>query len=194
MRRMRMRPIPSPSSCAAITISALLSICRPRNIRLFAAPVGLIHFHHSGEAIPARSHHGAPKFVQPSPRGIVTPQAQHPPQSYSAGTVFLAGDCPHRTEPKRERFTGVLKDCPGRHRTLILATRTLQQHPTHGPGLPPTTPRTPKPIRPPQSDQIFAAGRFCRKARLKFGEISWIILHGWPYYILGSPESSRYPI
>src|SRR5258705_13369046 len=32
------------------------------------------------------------------------------------------------------------------------------------------------------------------KARLKFGKTSWIILYGRPYYILGSPESSRYTI
>ena len=190
---MRMRPIPSPSSCAAITISALFSVCRPANALLFAAPVRLVHFHHSGEAIPARSHHGAPQFMQPSPRGVVTPQAQHPLESDSAGAVLLAGDCPHRPEPNRERFARVLEDCPGRHRALVSATRTLQQHPAHRPGLPPTAPRTPKTIRPPQPDQILPASCLCRKARLKFGQISRIILHGRPYYILGSPESSRYP-
>src|SRR5450759_1023132 len=166
----------------------------PANVRLLAAPVGLVHLHYSRETVPARSHHGPPKFMEPSPRGIVTPQAQHPLQPYSAGTVFLAGDCPHRTEPNRQWFTGVLKDRPCRHRTLIAATCTLQQHHAYWPSLPPTTPRTPKPIRPPQPDQILPAGRLCRKARFKFSQIPWIILHSTPYYILGSPESSRYSI
>jgi hypothetical protein len=70
----------------------------------------------------------------------------------------------------------------------------LQQHPAHWPGLPPATPRTPKTIRPPQPDQILSASCLCRKARLKFGQISWVIFHRRLYYILGSPESSRYPI
>jgi hypothetical protein len=45
------------------------------NALLFTAVERLIHFHASGESIPARSHHGAPQFMQPSPRGVVTPQA-----------------------------------------------------------------------------------------------------------------------
>jgi L-alanine-DL-glutamate epimerase-like enolase superfamily enzyme len=52
----------------------------------------------------------------------------------------------------------------------------------------------PKTIRPPQPNEILSASRLRRKARLKFCQISWIILHDTPYYILGSPESSRYPI
>src|SRR5437868_11288 len=132
--------------------------------------------------------------MQPSPSGIVAAQAQHPLESYSAGTILLARDCPHRPEPNRERFACVLEDCPCRHRALTPATRTLQQNPACWPGLPPATPRTPKTIGPPQPDQIFPARCLCRKLRLKFSQISWIIAHSRPYYILGSPESSRYPI
>ena len=107
-------------------------------------------------------------------------------------TILLARDSPHRPKPNRERFASVLEDGPGRYRALTPATRTLQQHPAYGPGLPPATPRTPKTFRPPQPDQIFPASCLRRKARFKFGQISWIILHGSPYYILGLPESSRY--
>src|SRR5215208_4520356 len=171
----------------------LVAALPPSNACLVAAPVRLVHFHSSRKAVPARSHHRSSQFMQPSPGGIVTPQAQYPLQSYCAGTVLLAGDCPHRPEPNRERLTGVLEDCPGRNRALITATRTLQQHLAHWPSLPLPTPRTPKPIRPPQPDQIVSASCLGRKAPLKFRQISWIILHGRSYYMLRSPESSRYP-
>src|ERR1035441_3029082 len=164
------------------------------NALLFATPVCLVHFHHSGEAVPPRPHHGTPQFMQPSPRGVVAPQAQNPLEADSAGTVLLAGDCPHRPKPNRQRFACVLENCSGCHRTLIPATCTLPQQPTHRPVLPSATTRATKTIRPPQPHEIFPAGCLCRKARLKFGQISGIILHGRPYYILGLPESSRYPI
>ncbi|MGA2580975.1 MAG: hypothetical protein ABSH24_33835, partial [Bryobacteraceae bacterium] len=38
------------------------------------------------------------------------------------------------------------------------------------------------------------AGRVVREAGFEFGQISRVILHRPPYYILGSPESNGYPI
>ncbi len=131
--------------------------------------------------------------MQPSPGRVVTAQAQLSLQPYSAGSVLLGGDCPHRPKPNRERFPSVLEDGSSCHRALIPATRTLQQHPAHWPGLPTSTPRTPKTLRPPQPYQVLSATCLCREARLKFGQISWIILHRRPYYILGPPRSFLAP-
>src|SRR5512132_2174842 len=111
----------------SIHTQRLASPLTSSNALLLAAPVCLVHFHHPGEAIPPRSHHGTPQFMQPSPRGVVAPQAQHPLEPDSAGTVLLAGDCPHRPKPNRQRLACVLEDRPGRHRALIPAPRTLPQ-------------------------------------------------------------------
>lgn len=132
--------------------------------------------------------------MQPGPCRLVAPQAQFPLQSDRAGAIFLARHRPHRPKPNRQRFACVLEDCPSRHRALITATRTLQQYAPHRPVFSPITTGTTKPIWPPQPDQKIPAGCFRRKARLKFSQISGVILHGRPYYILGSPESSKYPI
>ena len=96
--------------------------------------------------------------LQPSPRRVVTPQAQHPLQSDGAGPVLLTGDCPHRSKPNRERFTGALKNCPRGDRALVLANRALPQQRAHRPSFPLATPRALKAIRPPQPDQIFLGG------------------------------------
>src|ERR1043166_4183194 len=82
------------------------------NTLLFAAPVCLVHFYHPGEAIPPRSHHGTPQFMQPSPRRVVSAQPQNTLEADSAGTVLLAGDCPHRPKPNGQRFAVSWKIVP----------------------------------------------------------------------------------
>src|SRR5215471_2321607 len=148
----------------------------PSNPFLFAAPVGLVHFHPPSQAIPARSNHGAPQLVQPSPGGIIAAQAQPPLDSDGTRTILLARDRPHGPKPKPQRFARVLEDRPGRHRTLSPAPSALQQNPTHWPALPSATLRTPKTIGPPQLYQIFPAAFFRREACLKFGQMPWIVL------------------
>src|SRR3974390_1764438 len=166
----------------------------PSHPFLFAAPEGLVDFYRSRQALPPRSHRGSSQFVQPGPGRIVAAQAQCPLDTHGAGAVLLTRDGPHRPKPKRQRFAGVLEDRSCRYRALMPATGALQQSPTHRPTLPPATLRAQKATRPPQLYQLVPTGRLCREAGLKFGQIPRIVLHERPYYILGLPESSRYPI
>ena len=54
--------------------------------------------------------------------------------------------------------------------------------------------RTAETLRPAQRGQIVATGLFAGEAYLELEQVAWIILHEGAYYILGSPESSGYPI
>ena len=163
------------------------------NALLQAAQVGLVYLDSPGQAIPVRAHHGASQFMQPRPSRLVTPQPQHPLEAHGAGTVLLAGHPPDRPEPKCQGLAGVLKDRPGRHRTLVVATRTLQQNAGLRPTFPPATARAAKAVRPTEPKQILPAGLLRRKASLKFHQIPRKILHRGPYYRLWLPESSEYP-
>src|SRR5215813_4993649 len=172
---MRMRPIPFPSSCAAITSSTLLSVCRPR-VPSSSLP----------QKVSSTSTDPARRFRPGRTMAIVAAQAQLPLDPDGAGTVLLACDSPHRPKPKRQRFARVLEDCPCCHRALVPATSALQQNPPHRPTLPPATSWTPKTIRPTQLHQILPAGCLCREAGLKFGPIPRVVLHGphttsWAY-------------
>src|SRR5262249_44822319 len=180
---MRMRPIPFPSSCAAITSSTLLSVCRPR-VPSSSLP----------QKVSSTSTDPARRFRPGRTMAIVAAQAQLPLDPDGAGTVLLVGATPHPPNQRRGGFARVLKDCPCCPRALVPAPSALQQNPPPRPPLPPATSWTPKPIRPTQLHQILPAGRRCREAGLKFGPIPRIVLHERPYYILGLPESSRYPI
>ena len=74
------------------------------------------------------------------------------------------------------------------------ATSAFEPHLAHRPSSFMPASRTAESVRPAQAEQIVAAGLFAGEARLEFKQISWIILHKVAYYILGSPESSGYPV
>ena len=54
--------------------------------------------------------------------------------------------------------------------------------------------RTAESVRPAQGEQIVATGFFGGETRLELKQIARVILHEATYYILGSPESSGYPL
>ena len=118
-----------------------------RDSLLQAAEICLIHLIHldsPSQPVAVWAHHGTSQLMQPRPGRFVTPQLQHPLEAQGARTVLLARDPSCRPEPKGKGFAGILKDRPGRHRTLVAATRTLQQNDRYRPGPPPATARTTK--------------------------------------------------
>ena len=137
--------------------------------------------------------HSAPKLVQPSPGRLVAAQAQHPLQSQCTRPVLLAGEPPHCSKPTLERLAGVLKDCACCRRSLMPAACTLQQHRAHRPGFVMPASRTTKTLRPAELTQILPTGLLASETRLELGQIPGIIFHRPRSYILGSPESSKYP-
>src|ERR1039457_3651510 len=81
-----------------------------------------------------------------------------------------------------------------RDRRLIPAGGALQPNRSQRPRPGPAATRAPKPVQPPQSKQVVTAGGPVRETGLELGQIPRIILHRLLYNILGSPESSKYPI
>ena len=119
--------------------------------------------------------------------------SQHPLQSQCTRPVLLAGEPPHGSKPTLERLAGVLKDCACCRRSLMPAACTLQQHRAHRPGFVMPASRTTKTLRPAELTQILPTGLLASETRLELGQIPGIIFHRPRSYILGSPESSKYP-
>ena len=122
---------------------------------------------------------------------MVSPGAM---QTQRADPVLLRSDVPDRPEPQPQRLTCVLEDRAGGHRRLPPAASAFEPHFAHRPSPLMPASRTAETLRPAQRGQIVATGLFAGEACLELEQVAWIILHEGAYYILGSPESSGYPI
>src|SRR5271157_872573 len=156
--------------------------------------IGLVHLDCAREPIASRTHHRPPQFVQPRPSCLVTSQSQHPLQAQGTGSVLLTGDPPHGSKPQDERLASILEYRPGRDRRLISAGGALQQNRSQRPRPGPAATRAAITVRPAQSKQVVTAGGLVSESGLELGQILRVILHRLLYNILGSPESSKYPI
>src|SRR5712692_7962885 len=157
----RIRPIPGPSACAAITTKALLDFCRPPTKPSAKPPrkVSSTYFNPATQPIPVWPDHRPPQLVQPGPGRLVAPQSQNALQAERTGTILLAGDVPHGAKPRHQRFARVLKNRPGRGRGLTTGNCDTDT-PPHAP-LPP--PRLDKPgQRNPPGQR--SASRYARHA------------------------------
>jgi len=161
--------------------------------RLLAANVCPIDFHCAFKSISSRSYHGMTQLVQPHPRGSVTSQPQSPLKPKGADPMFLISHIPHSPEPNVQRFSRILKDCAGRHRSLQAAFLAVEQSTGRSPSRGGLTGRAQKTFRPPKCYQILYAGLFPCKPALKLHNGPRVIFHTREYYILGSLESSAYP-
>src|SRR5436305_9406639 len=160
---------------------------------LQTAQISFVHFHPPRQSITARSYHRSPELVQPRPRRFVAAQPQHPLQPQSTGTVFLAGQPIHGPEPVHQRLARVLENRARGHRRLVTTRLALHQPRPHRPEVPACAARAAKAFRPSQPEQVVPARLLGIKPSLEFAQIPWIVLHTAPYYILGLPESSKYP-
>jgi len=134
--------------------------------------------------------------VKPSPGLFVTPQAQHPLHDQGAGAVLLGDHAPRGLEPQPQWATCVLENRPGYDRGLMTDDRTpayLQQHPAQRPILFTTTARTPKPIGPPEAEQILPTSFLCGKTGFKLRQLPRVIFHSGAILHLVVSESREYP-
>lgn len=152
--------------------------------RLSTAYIRFIHLHAARQLIPARSHHGPSQSMEPLPGGLVTAQAQHPLQTQSIGTIFLAGNVPHGPKPKGQRFMGPMEDCPCGDRGLSATLLTMPQPSFRLPSVLALAFWTNKTIRPTKHGQVFQAGRLRSKSFFKFCQGPGIIFHDPKHYIL----------
>src|SRR5579883_2548151 len=150
--------------------SLLLGLPTPHTL-FYAAEIRFIYFDRPSEPVPARPHHRPAQFMQPSPGGLVTSQAQYPLQPQSADAVLLRGHPPHRPKPKHERGVRILEDRPCRHRDLAGATRTS----------------------PADQKQIVPAYLLRAESCFELRQRTGILLHRPAYYRLRLGESSGYP-
>jgi len=161
--------------------------------RLLAANVCLIDFHCAFKSISIRSYHGMTQLVQPHPSGSVTSQPQRPLKPKGADPMFLIRHIPHSPEPNVQRFSRILKDGAGRHRSLQAAFLAVEQSTSRSPSRGGLTGRAHKTFGPPKCYQVLYASFFPCKSALKLHNGPRVIFHTREYYILGSLESSAYP-
>src|ERR1035437_9947902 len=152
--RIRIRPIPGPSSWAATTISAFFKLSRPGTPLLQPTQIAFVHLDPAGEQIAPRPHHGAAQFMQPRPGRLIALQTQHSLQPQRADTVLLTAPPPYGLKPQPQRSAGVLKNRPRRHRGLMSTVTTAQQYRSNRRTLSAPAAWTTKAIRPTQLQQI----------------------------------------
>lgn len=134
---------------------------------LRAADVRLIYLYRSRKPVAPRAYHCTPQFMEPSPSGAVTAQTQVALQSDCANAVLPACHMPYCPEPHMERFVRVLKNGPGRYRSLIIAVPATVKASFGVPSLAGTASGTPKATRPAQFRQVLKAGFFRSEALFK---------------------------
>ena len=128
--------------------------------RLFSPYIGFVDLDLSRKAIPSRSDHGPPKFMEPGPGSEITAESEKSLQTQRTGACFLIGCKPHSSKPHTQRLAGILKDGPGRHRHLVATSSTNQQVTFGWPSLCSLTPGTDEPQRPTQSEEVVSARLF----------------------------------
>src|SRR6266699_4663841 len=165
----------------------------PTRAFLNAPDVGFVHLDASRQTVPPRSHHRATQLVQPRPCCLVASQSKYPLQPQGAGPVLLRRNPVHRAKPIHQGLARVLEDRPCCHRGLVATFAALQQHRSHWPVSIALTTRAAKTLRPAKPEQVVAARLLRRELGIELAQIAREFLHRPPYYILGLPESSKYP-
>src|SRR5450755_1442737 len=170
----------------AFRLSASLSLFQ-------AAQIRFIHFHPPTQTIPAWPHHRSPQLVQPRPGRLVAAQPQHSLQPQRTGPVLLARQPVNGPEPIHQRFARVLENRPCRHRCLMTTFLALHEHRPYRPEVTAAATRAAKAFWPSKLEQILPARLLGIKPCFELAQIPRIFLHSPTYYMLGSPESSKYP-
>ena len=160
---------------------------------LFSSNVGLIHFNRTSKSVPSRPDHCTSKLMQPCPGRFVAAKSKNSLKPLRTRTVLLAGDPPDRAEPHRQRKARPFKNRPGFSRDLIATPGTFAQTTARQPALRGLTSRADESLRPPQTIQVFHAGRLRGESPIEFGQSFRIIIHNLAYYILGMVDSRGYP-
>src|SRR5450631_174226 len=193
IRFIRIRPIPGPSSCAAITIKDLRSVCRPR----FPSSMPPRYVSSTSTRPLSRSRLGRTialrNLCSHVQRRFIAAQPQHSLQPQGTGSVFLARQPVHGPEPVHQRFARVLENRPCRHRCLMTTFLALHEHRPYRPEVTAAATRAAKAFWPSKLEQILPARLLGIKPCFELAQIPRIFLHSPTYYMLGSPESSKYP-
>ena len=193
IRAKRIRPIPFPSSWAAIMTKALAFAATTTRTFGNSTQKRFIHLHFALQPITPWPNHGPPEFRQQSPSGLIASQAQHPLQSQSARAILLTPSHPTGPEPNSPWFVGVLKNRPCRYRSLVTTVSADPSVTLRRPCRFCVAARTIETIRPTQFKQVFTTGCLGREFGFKIqnrrGNSSATPIHYWLWQV----ESTGYP-
>jgi hypothetical protein len=73
--------------------------------RFSTAHIRFIHLHAARQLIQTRFHHGLSQSMELLPSHLVIAKAQHPLQTQSIDTIFMAVNVSHGPKPKGQRLT-----------------------------------------------------------------------------------------
>jgi hypothetical protein len=75
----------------------------------------------------------------------------------------------------------------------MTARRALQKHAPQRPIFLTSTPRTAKPVGPPEAEKILAASLLGGKTRFELNQVPWVVFHSAALLYLVVGESRGYP-
>jgi hypothetical protein len=145
--------------------------------RAFTTNISLVYFDSPRQVVSPWPYHSYSKLMQPSPRGMITPQTQNSLKTQSIGAIFLVCDMPHCFKPEPQGLSCIVKKGSSSNRGLPQAMFALKQPSccsasfaaaTHGAG---------NSIRPPEANEIVNTGFFCRETISEVSKVYWEILH-----------------
>ena len=167
-RGIRYPPHPDPSDAFPILLSShnnqslILCLTAP-DASLRTAEIGFVHLHSARQPVSSRSHHRPPQLMQPSPSGLVAPQAEDALQAQSTPSALLAGHEPHRLKPGSQRLPRAFENRSCDRRGLPLTSGASEHAPRGHPGTPSVTRWALEAVRPPKPSKIGGARRLRRK-------------------------------
>jgi len=148
-----------------------------------ASQISLVNLNSSRQSVSARSNHGSPDLMEPSPRRFVTSEAKDTLEPKSTCSVFLGYNPPDSSKPNSQRFSCSLKNGSSNNRCLVSANGTLIKNFSNRPGFSSTATGATKSIRPTQAKKIFTAPFFGGEACLKLNKCTGIVFHTPAYYM-----------
>jgi hypothetical protein len=108
---------------------------------------------------------------------VIAAQVQNPLQAQGTGSVFLAGDVPHRLEPESQGLVRIGEQCPRRNRNVPLTGLATEHAPLHFPKRPTATLWARPSFRPAQLDKVVATRILGTKLITEFQNVFWVCDH-----------------
>jgi len=142
-----------------------------------SSQIGFIDLNTASQSFPARSNHGSPDFMKPSPCSFITAKPKNTLQTKGACAIFLGNDPPDCPEPDYQWLPCTFKYGTRYDRHLTTTGRTLKEHTPNGPRSFSSTDRAPEIFRPAQLKQIFSAFLFRGKSLFKLSKCTGVIFH-----------------
>ncbi len=148
----------------------------PPNIFLHATDKGFVDLNRALKPISTRANHCTPKFMQPSPCGLIPPKPHGMLQILCTGSGLLRHHPPHHVESQAKWFARPFKNCTSSDRGLMPTFGTDQKRTFAFPRPIAMATRAYKTLGPTQTHYIIITILLCCEFCYKLFKIFWIIL------------------